>query len=250
MVNNLTKEINHVYQTKNYTFFKFITNNRRINEGHVKSLKNHMRLHGWLRGSYVIVNGKGEIIDGQHRVKAAMELGIPINYIIDTKITIDDIGSLNSRNKNWQLVDFIDQYVRKDFEHYIKLNNFMKMYPELKPTECMMLCGGAFTNPTREDFEDGKFVTKNMDKAVEWAMGIISLKPYFERYNGSTFVRALVKIMTKKNKFVLTEFVDKVRKRPTRMFICGSVTEYIKVIEDVYNFGRIKENRINLRDIV
>ena len=243
------KKVNDVYETKNYSMFKFRKDNRVINKSHVKNIANNMRINGWEKGSYVVVNKQGEIIDGQHRVSAAMEVGVSIAYILEKTAGFETIRSLNSRQKNWAITDHIHGFVVEGNPHYIKLNNFMKQYPELKPTEAMMLCTNSLNGSDRENFESGRFVTKNMDKAVEWAMNIMELKPLFEGYNRSTFVRALIKIMTRCKDFSFDEFVHKVKLRPSNIHFCGSVDEYIRMIEEIYNFSRNKSGRINLRNI-
>ena len=77
----------------------------------------------------------------------------------------------------------------------------------------------------------------------------MELKPLFEGYNRSSFVRALVKILTRTKEFSFPEFVRKVKIRPTNIHYCGSVDEYVKMIEEIYNFGRNKGGRLNLRNI-
>jgi hypothetical protein len=178
-----------------------------------------------------------------------METGVPISYILESTAGFETIRNLNSRQKNWAITDHIHGFVVEGNPHYIKLNNFMKQYPELKPTEAMMLCTNSLSGCDRENFESGKFVTKNMDKAIEWAMNIMELKPLFEGYNRSTFVRAIIKTLTKCKEFSFDEFVRKVKLRPTNIHFCGSVDEYIKMIEEIYNFSRNKDSRINLRNI-
>ena len=243
------KKVNEVYQTKDYSIFKFRDDNRVINKSHVKNIANNMRVRGWEKGSYVVINKKGEVIDGQHRVTAAMETGISISYILESTAGFETIRNLNSRQKNWAIHDHIHGFVVEGNPHYVKLNNFMKQYPELKPTECMMLCSNTLGGCNRDIFESGGYTTKNMDKAITWAMNIMELKPYFEGYNRSTFVRAIIKTLTKCKEFSFEEFVRKVKVRPTNIHFCGSVDEYIKMIEDIYNFSRNKSSRINLRNL-
>ena len=243
------KKVNEVYQTKDYSIFKFRNDNRIINKSHVRNIANNMKVRGWEKGSYVVINKKGEIIDGQHRVSAAMETGVSIQYILETTAGFETIRNLNSRQRNWAIHDHIHGFVVEGNPHYVKLNNFMKQYPELKPTEAMMMCTNSLSGSDRETFESGRFVTKNMDKAVEWAMNIMELKPYFEGYNRSTFVRALIKIMTRCKDFSFEDFVRKVKLRPSNIHFCGSVDEYIRMIEEIYNFSRNKSGRINLRNL-
>ena len=93
------KKVNQVFQTKNYGIFKFRNDNRVVNPTHVKKLSEKMKNIGWIPGSYVVINEKGEIIDGQHRVTAAMSVGVPISYTIERKSNFDTIRSLNQNQK-------------------------------------------------------------------------------------------------------------------------------------------------------
>jgi hypothetical protein len=239
------KKVNEVYSTKDYSKFKFRGDNRIVKESHVKGLIENMKTRGWEPGSYVVINEKGEVIDGQHRVKAAIQVGIPIHYTIEKKAGFETIRNLNRNQKNWAITDHIHGFVEENNPHYIKLNNFIKEYPELKVTECMMLCKNSFSSVHRNDFESGNFTTRDMNKAREWANNIMSLKPYFKGYNRSIFVRALVKVFSKKQEFNFTKFLHKVQLRPNMIVMCGTVEQYIGMIEEIYNFGN--REKINLR---
>ena len=93
------KQVNQVFQTKNYGMFKFREDNRILNKTHITKLTEKMVNVGWISGSYVVINEKGEIIDGQHRVKAAINAGVPINYTIERKAGFEQIRSLNQNQK-------------------------------------------------------------------------------------------------------------------------------------------------------
>jgi hypothetical protein len=239
------KKVNDVYSTKDYNKFKFRGDNRIVKDNHVKGLIQNMKERGWEPGSYVVINEKGEIIDGQHRVKAAIQVGIPVHYTIEKKAGFETIRNLNRNQKNWAITDHIHGFVQENNPHYIKLNNFIKEFPELKVTECMMLCKNSFSSVSREEFESGNFKTKDMSKAREWGNNIMSLKPYFKGYSRSIFVRALVKLLSNKQEFKFDRFLHKVQLRPNLVFMCGTVEQYVTMIEDVYNYSSRK--KINLR---
>lgn len=246
MIQN-TKKVNEIFQTKEYSKFKFRRDNRIVNDNHVKGLIKSMRERGWEPGSYVVINEKGEVIDGQHRVKAAMEINIPINYVIEKRASFETIRNLNRNQKNWAVADHIHGYVSENNLNYVRLNNFIKTYPDLKVTECMMLTQNNFTSISRQEFESGKFTTRDMVKAMSWADNIMSLKPYFEGYNRSIFVRGLVKILSKKPEFKFEEFLHKIQLRPGSIHLCGNVDQYIEMIEDIYNYKRRNNEKLNLR---
>ena len=66
------KKVGEIFETKDYSIFKFRDDNRLVNANHVKKLANRMKERGWLSSSVVTLNGSGEVIDGQHRVKACL----------------------------------------------------------------------------------------------------------------------------------------------------------------------------------
>lgn len=243
-----SKQVNSIFQTKDLSKFTFRRDNRVLNQSHINKLSTNMKTSGWLPGSYVVVNEKFEIIDGQHRVKAAIASGTPIRYTIEKKADQSIIRGLNQNQKNWSLADHIHGYVVENNPHYVKLNNFIKAYPEFKVTECMMLLNNNANAVHRDMFESGKWESKSYRVATEWGDNILKLKPYFEKgYNKSIFVRAVVRILARKPEFKFEEFLHKVQLRPQSITLCGNIDQYTQMIEDIYNYSRRKSDRLNLR---
>jgi hypothetical protein len=87
-----------------------------------------------------------------------------------------------------------------------------------------------------------------MKKAYEWAHHLMSLKSYFEKgYNKSIFVRAMIRVFLNKPEFMFEEFLHKIRLRPRSIYMCGTVEQYLEMIEDIYNYRRNTDEKINLR---
>lgn len=241
------KEVNTLYETKDYEKFKFNPNNREIKQGHVASLIKSMKEKGWIPGSYVIVNRLFEIIDGQHRTLAAIAANVPIRYAMEKNADDDTMAELNKNQKNWQLSDHLNGFVKKEIPSYIKLDEFMKLFPDFKITEAMMFLSNQYKRVDRNTFEGGKFVAKDIKKAHRWAEQTMSLKPFFpERYNSSIFVRSLITCLSKPV-FKFDEFYHKVKLRPTSLVPCGTIEQYIELIENTYNYHRNNKDKINLR---
>ena len=238
------KKVNEVYQSKDYSKFKFRQDNRTIRQNHVKNLIKSMKENGWEPGSYVVVNALWEIIDGQHRTLAAIAAGLPINYVMEKKTDFNTIRTLNRNQVNWQMNDHIHGFVAEGNIHYTRLQNFMKQYPEFKITEAMMFCKNSNTSVPRGTFESGLFTTKDMGKAAIWAIYLMRMKPFTKFYNRGIFVRAMISCLSK-NKFNFEEFFHKVELRPTMLVPCGTREQYIELIETIYNYRR--STKINLR---
>lgn len=247
--NNInSKQVNTIFQTKELSKFKFREDNRTLNQSHIRRLTTNMKNSGWLPGSYVVVNEKYEIIDGQHRVKAAIEANVPIRYTMEKKADFEIIRGLNQNQRNWSLSDHIHGYVVDNNPHYIKLNNFIKTFPEFRVTECMMFLNNNASPVERHIFEKGLWVSKDYNKGITWANDVMSLKPFFEKgFNKSIFVRAIVKILSRKPEFKFEEFMKKLNLRPTSLVMCGTVEQYVQLIEDIYNYKRRNNEKVNLR---
>jgi len=210
-------------------------------------LTKNMKENGWMKGSIVVVNEKNEIIDGQHRIKAAITAGVPVEYIVSKGSGIREIIGNNVLKNQWNISTYLEHHVKQNNTHYIVLNNFLIEYPMFKFTEATMFLSNGVNPAHRGAFENGDWVAKNVKLGKQWADQIIQLKPYFEHYNRSIFVRAMIKIMSKKTEFSFDEFLHKVKLRPMMLRPCGTVDQYIEMIEVLYNFKRRNDEKLNLR---
>jgi len=240
------KKVGEIFETKDYSIFKFREDNRLVNANHVKKLAKRMSENGWLSTSVVTLNGSGDVIDGQHRVKAAMSVGVPIRYKVSRGAGTDEMTEMNTLQKNWSPFDHLHKFVVRGNPNYVTFDNFVKEFPMFKYTEIAMLLNNTLSTIKRDTFESGEYVVKNEKKAREWANYILELKPYFEKYyTKAIFVRAFIKIISNKKEFVFDEFLHKVKLRPNKLVPCGTVEQYVEMIEDIYNYKR--GSKVNLR---
>ena len=75
-------EIGKVYRTKDYSIFKGNIENRDINDPHAKKIYKKMKELGWISGSLVVVDEKGVIQEGHHRIACAIEADVHVEYVI------------------------------------------------------------------------------------------------------------------------------------------------------------------------
>lgn len=243
-----SKQINKVFQTKNYAMFKFRNDNRDVIESHVKRLAKNMKEQGWIKGSIAIVNEKNEVIDGQNRIKAAIIAGVPVDFIVVRGAGQKEIIGNNKITKPWSIVTYMDYHVKLGNESYIALKKFLEDYPMMKFTEATMFLNNGLASADREAFEAGTWKAKSVTLGRKWANQILELKPYFEKYyNRTIFVRAMIKVLSKKPEFSFDEFLHKVKLRPTMLQPCGTVEQYVMMIEEIYNYRRRNDEKLNLR---
>jgi len=254
------REVNHVYETNDYSHFKILEGNRNLNKLHVARLKKSFS-NGYLF-SPILVNDKMEIIDGQHRMQAAMELELPIRFIKLNGYGLREVQILNTNMKNWKKEDYLNGYCDLKYPEYIRFRNFMRKFPDfgIAASECILLLY-AGNNPFKERldgvtspsgrhdsvikyFEEGNLVIPNYDKSCEIAQIILMLKPYYDGFNRRVFVAAMLGII-KNESFSISELIAKLKLNPTGLQHCNDITQYKLLIEDIYNYRR--RDKVSLR---
>lgn len=242
------KKVGEIFETKDLSIFKPHIDNRQIRVNHVKKLIEKMRKNGWLKTSKVIINEKNQIIDGHHRILAAIESGVAIRYEVVKGATGDDITELNTTRLLWSPFDHLEKFVKRGNQHYIYFKNLSDKFPHFKYTEIGMFCNNSLCPVQRDSFENGLFVTKSMKVAELWANNITQLRDYFPKYyNRAIFVRAMVKLLSQKPDFIFDEFMKKVKLRPNMLTPCGTVDQYVEMIVKLYNYNRREDSRIDSR---
>lgn len=177
--------------TDQYSLFKTVNSNRKINQSHVNTLMGAIRKKNMLHLNPIVVNGNMEVIDGQHRLAAAKKLNLPVCYMIDKTISHSDISSLNSNKKNWQMMDYVNFFAkegRNDFKQFLDLCN---NYTELKPSWVQALCSKT---GVRKGFniKHGEIDIANIDSAYMWAGYLRDFSKYIPTVYSSRFIEGSV----------------------------------------------------------
>ena len=242
-----SNKVGEVLETSDLSKFSFFKENRDVKPSKLKQIRSRMKSHGWEKGSFLLVNEHFQVIDGQHRLTVARELGVSVQYIIVQGGDMSTVCQRNSGGNKWNIIDHLGSFVKSDKTHYVLLDRFMKNFPDFRPTECMMLVKNSSSSSTRDVFESGNFETKDMKVAYQWGRDLMSLKRYFpDGYNKAIFVRAMVRVFQKPH-FNFSEFLHRVDLRPSMLHMCGTVEQYLEMIEVVYNYRRRTDEKVNLR---
>jgi len=115
-----------IHQTKNYDQFKIIPSNRSC-ENYEKILESIKR-RNMLAFHPIHVDKDFRIIDGQHRFRAAKELGIDIFYVIDPKANESDLVYLNMNQKNWSSKNFMNFHCAHKLKEYLFFKSLHENY--------------------------------------------------------------------------------------------------------------------------
>jgi len=252
------EEVNTVYRTNDLSIFKSIDGNRVPNLQHIRRLSASVQEYG-MKCNPIIVNERFEVIDGQHRLAAAKEVGTFVYFIIISGYTLSEVHTLNLNQKNWTKKDFMYGYADMGIESYVKLKKFVDKNDDFTFNDCIAFCsnvtGGSNHTMSQkynknggknitEVFEEGTWRGKDFEIAQDWANKIRMIKPYYDGYSRSSFVGTMIGLFLNDN-FDFNEFMHKLRLQPTAMLDCANREQYKTLIEDIYNYR--SRNKVSLR---
>lgn len=130
-----------IERTTDYNVFRSIVSNREVNKAHVRKLAQSIKRKNLLPIRPVICNHKMEVIDGQHRIAACQLIEEPVYYICVDNLTKDDIALLNTAQKNWTMLDFINFYTIEGRPEFRAFSRLLNRFSEMKVTTLLRLCG-------------------------------------------------------------------------------------------------------------
>lgn len=234
-----------IYHTKDYSRFNMINGNRQIVELTVKKIMSDMASGlDVLRYCPIIVeekNGRLNIIDGQHRFYVARKKKSTVWYILAENFAITDIAKMNSNSQGWKAKDFIHSYIQQGNPNYQMLQKFIDDY-SLPLAVCIKLLATGTAIGThglderpKENFEKGKFVVKELEKARLTAKFVYQFSE-FPGFRNGNFIQALCKIQEARV-CDLDDLIKKFKKDPTRLERQGTAKEYLTALENIYNIG-------------
>lgn len=231
-------------KTLDYGMFKSIDGNRPINKAHVQSLIEAMERRDLQEFYPILVNEFYEIIDGQHRLRARIQMGLPVYYEVVSGLRIEDVMQLNISSKSWTISDFIDSWVTLDKPDYKILKEYIAEY-HLNATTSASILYGSFISTTNhgrmsEIVRNGKFHVRSEQSARIVGQWVNELKKYcdFDPTKDREFISSLCRLYQNKA-FDFDRLIGKL-KISNKLERRVSEKYYIILIEEVYNFKTLK----------
>lgn len=226
-------------ETSNLDQFIFRDDNReKINAAHVKVLVESIRSCNLLSMKPILVNEKLEIIDGQHRVLAAKEVGVSIFYDVRPDITPKHMILLNN-TKSWTLADHLHFYLKHNYHEYHMLANFMKFNEITLRIALNLLIGG--THEAYQKFRNGDFVM-NSDVSAKDLRMCRHTQQTLCRLNGHNYYMFSMKfwkahlILTRNENFNREKWENNLKRMSERVCPKVSYKDFLKLFVEIHNW--------------
>lgn len=235
-----------IYQTTDYDLFHLLPENRALDPGHVRKLVAQITQSNLLHIKPLDVTATLGIIDGQHRLAAARELGLPVYYKIGQQLSEADITTLNVAQKNWTGTDYLHFWTVKGRTNYVALTAFRQRHPTLSFSNAKLLMGVS-AKSNAEEFRAGRWQAGEAyqaEQVAELVERIAAEVPTFKQPNHSGFVAALYHCVTTVEGFNAKEFMHKLLANPRALVPCASLKQWLAMFQEIYNYRTNQENRV------
>lgn len=238
---------NGIQVTTDYDQFQILEANREQSRGHIEALKAAFEEMGNLtRVQPILVNDRMEIIDGQHRFTACKELGEPIYYTQVSGLGVSDARQMNILHRRWEFGDYARSYALGGDANYQRFLNLMEDFG-FNGSVTLYYCSGAKSKGAFKNFRNGAF-TLSPDEVVtakerlEKLKELADLNPLFE-----TITLAIAYLnVSQVSGFDHNRLVSRLERNPNMLTRQGGTPEYMRVLEDIYNYNISADNRVRL----
>lgn len=234
--------------------FSRIKGNRGLHKATIKKIVRDIRNGLDMLADFPILtnenaSGKLDVVDGQHRLEAAVQTKRTIYYIIrNEELALDKMARFNSLRNKWRPADFINCYIEKGIADYKKLSQFVDTYDVPISVALNLLYYGVTGGDTgaSEDvadmFRKGEFRCKHWKQAVDI---IEECKRFaeFDGWNTRSFIVTISKILAA-DQCDFEELVEKFKSDPRQLQKHSNTNGYLTNLEQIYNKGYHKRRTI------
>jgi len=225
-----------IYSTYDYTLFESHESNRDLD---IRMIEESMEKFGWLDPypMYVVKNGGKtlKIKDGHHRFAAAMRLGLPIKYVVESDRGVT-MPIIDGAHRPWSVKDYLSYYVRQGIKDYIVVKKYCDETGITVTAAISMHAGDSARSANHGKlFKKGAFKVKNVSHPADVAKVVLYCKkigvPFASTYQ---FVTALSKILQVKQIFP-GALMKKIKQGHKYMEKQTSIDGYVAMLERIYN---------------
>lgn len=236
-----------ILKTVNYDLFLFMDDNRDVSEAHVRALIKESEVSGNLTELDPIkVNEEMEVIDGQHRLLATKELGLPIYYVVRPGLTIVDALNMNIHHRAWTSDDYAKTYSKRGNQSYTL---YLALRDEFgfPHRQTLAAISGSQGSGSMKRFSTGRLsLTEERFAEVRADLAqVYDLQEALGRKMGAVLFAALLRTIHIDN-YDHTRMLDRLSTRGSTLSEYLLVTDALRALEEVYNyhFGNAGRTRL------
>lgn len=230
--------------TKDYDMFKQCLDQRELTPETLAKVSKSMKRMGFKASKPIIVNSNMEVMDGQHRLRVARNLGLSVYYVIDDSVTMDEVRILASAQAKWSMDDYVSSHIRQGREDFKRLLDLK----ELSGLSWRSLTDSCFYDSAawRDEIHTGKFNLSAIKEAeiVEFISKFEIFKPLCKHWQLRAFCVAASQMFAHPD-YNHKKMLARLEWRSPMLIRCSLVSEYLQVFQNIYNYKVEEQNRVD-----
>lgn len=238
----ILKDSYKVLCTYKYYIFKKLVGNRLVGN-RKKKIEASINEIGYVPVP-IIINEKNEVIDGQGRLSVCEERNLPIYYMVVAGLGLKDCVAMNANSTRWSQDDFINSFSELGDRNYIILKSFLERYKKKLTLDVITYSLSEITG-YRECIKNGTFKVKQrcLEDADDLCRYLIDTTQDVQ-IPGRKGNLEIALAWCYRNKDIDNDCLKKVVREKSHTFKSySSVSDWLKAIEEIYNFKRSSANR-------
>ena len=242
-----------IYVTDNYSMFKTMDGNRLLKNDRVNKIVHSINSVGYIL-SPILVNENMEVVDGQGRLAALERLKLPVHYMVQKGIGVEECQQMNIHQSNWTLLDYIYSHAMRGNCDYQRIQSLCDRFSSL-PVSIIISSATdrIMSNPSGkylQKFKQGSAnCTENMYERARWVLDYaLKCEQVAKTIGGKKepFYRALIYAYRNLDSDGRNRLETAVRQHAYDFPALTKVEEYLKRFDGYYNEGLSKPKRIKL----
>lgn len=217
-----------IYKTLDYSIFKYYDLNRKVSTRHKNDLKKSLTKINLLKYKPVIVDNNYYVVDGQHRIAAAKELGIEVYYVVLPKEIsgCDAMVLFNQKQVEWKVTDFLKYHAGVKGDGY---EGLLKFISENNLPLCYVREFYSDKMLTSKDIRDGSICIEQSEISQRCADFLKSPECKMAKLTSSCFIRAIAKA----HKIYTEKQLEKIKKNLIYLEPKANTNQYLVAFEKI-----------------
>lgn len=225
--------------TKNYRLFERSPDNRPVNLRKHKNLRASLQKHGWLRSKPMACRrsdaGRLIVMDGQHRLALAEELGIAVWWV--EEVVDFCVAEVNRTIVKWVPRDHAEKHAANGLREYQYGLEFADKYKLSVGLAFALLSGTTTFSNVSDSVYGGSFRPRDKTWAESVASLYSSLCALSPRIRNMRLMEACM-ALCRVESFDPARLIAGAERCRDKLVPYSTRDAYLEMLEVVYNFGR------------
>ena len=199
-----------------------------------------------------VINGNNEVGDGQHRIRVAKELSLPVKFVVEESFDIEKTATANNTQDGWKTRDYIHKNAVMRNINYQRFQTLREKFPWANPNTIYVAMGSNLTGGgTDKVIKAGNLscTEGQYEEACKMLSWLESFNSELKNIRGSKHYFYCSMMFVRRTKLINAEtLTQRVKTNFDFSYRLDSIEDTVNRIENACNFKVAIHNRVYFTD--